>query len=156
MTRVESEKDSPTSSKDRTVRRKVLFSSVDKRKVERSSANRRQLKGKAKVLSMDFNQPSTSRAKEFHQFSLHLETDARQRKIIFMIKCTSKAKVVDVIVDGGSCENMVSEALVKQLKLRIYKVRMSYRMSWFKKGREISVKHRCLVPIQLKDYKDEV
>jgi len=73
-----------------------------------------------------------------------------------MIKCTSEAKVVDAIVDGGNCENMVSEALVKQLKLRRYKVRTPYRMSWFKRGSEISVRHRCLVPIQLKDYKDEV
>ena len=106
--------------------------------------------------SVDFDQPSTSRMKECHQFSLHSETNARQRKRIFMIKCTSGAKMVDVIVDGGSCENMVSEALVKQLRLRRYKVRTSYRMSWFKKGREISVRNRCLVPIQLKDYKDEM
>lgn len=64
--------------------------------------------------------------------------------------------MVDVIIDGGSCENMVSETLEKQLRLRRYKVKISYRMSWFRKGGEISVRYHCLVPIQLKDYKDEV
>jgi len=73
-----------------------------------------------------------------------------------MIKCTSGDETVNVIVDGCSCENMVSEALVKKLGLRRYKVRTPYKMSWFKKGGEISVRHRCLVPIQLKDYRDEV
>lgn len=73
-----------------------------------------------------------------------------------MIKCTLGAETVDAIVDGGSCENMVSEDLVKKMGLHRYKVRMLYKMSWFKKGGEISVRHRSLVPIQLKDYKDKV
>ena len=73
-----------------------------------------------------------------------------------MITYASEGQIVDVIVDGGSCENMVSKNLVKQLRLRKYKVKTPYRMSWFRKGGEISVKYRCLVPLQLKDYKDEV
>jgi len=87
------------------------------------------LKGKEKVKSVDFGQPSTSRAKECRHFSLTSETDAGKRKRIFMIKCMIEAKPLDVIVDGGSYENMVSESLVKQLKLRRYKVKTPYRMS---------------------------
>lgn len=105
------------------------------------------MKGKEKLTSVNICQPSISREKECCQFSLHSEIDAGQRKRIFMIKCTSKAKVVDVIMDGGRCKNMVSKALVKKLKLRRYKVRTPYKMSWFKKGREISVRHHDLVPI---------
>ena len=32
-----------------------------------------------------------------------------------MIKCTSGDETVNVIVDGCSCENMVSEALVEKI-----------------------------------------
>jgi len=42
---------------------------------------------------------------------------------------------------------MVSKELVKKARLKKYKVRMSYNISWFKKGGEIMVKYRCLVPI---------
>lgn len=73
-----------------------------------------------------------------------------------MIKYTVGTETISVIVDGGSYENMVSETLVKKLGLRRYKVRILYKMSWFKKGGEISVRHRFLVPIQLKGYRDEV
>jgi len=73
-----------------------------------------------------------------------------------MVKCTAGTETIGVIVDGGNCKNMVSEALVKKLGLRRYKVRTPYKMSWFKKGDEISVRYCCLVPIQLKGYKDEV
>lgn len=51
---------------------------------------------------------------------------------------------------------MVSEELVKKAGLRKHKVRTPYNIFWFKKGREITIKYRCLVPIQLKGYKDEV
>eukprot|EP01018_Ginkgo_biloba_P040723 Gb_06946 [translate_table: standard] len=153
---MELEPNSPTRGKEKTVGKKALLSSADKRKIDRSSVDRRQLKGKAKVVSVEPDQPSTSGVKECRQFSLHPETDVGQRKMIFMITCASEGQIVDVIVDGGSCENMVLENLVKQLRLRRYKVRTPYRMSWFRKGGEISVKYRCLVLLQLKDYKDKV
>lgn len=39
LTRVESERDSPANNKDRTIRRKSLLSSVNKRKTNRGSTN---------------------------------------------------------------------------------------------------------------------
>jgi len=59
-------------------------------------------------------------------------------------------------MDGGHSKNMVLEELVKKAGWKKYKVRMPYNILWFKKGEEIIVKHLCLVPIQLKGYKDEV
>jgi len=73
-----------------------------------------------------------------------------------MIKCTLGKEVVSVIVDGGSYENMVSNELVKKVGLKKYKVKTPYNISWFKKGGEIAVKYRCLAPIQLGGYNDEI
>lgn len=46
-------------------------------------------------------------------------------------------------MDGGSCENMVSDELVKKVGLQRYKVKAPYNISWFKKGGEITVKYIC-------------
>ena len=38
---------------------------------------------------------------------------------IFHTRCTSHGKVFDVIIDGGSCENVVVAIMVEKLKLEI-------------------------------------
>lgn len=156
LARPKSDPDTPTIDTNREFKRKVLLSSTNKRKTDLSSGNRRRLKGKWQVKLVDDNQPLTSKEKGCSWFSLQSKTNGGYRKMIFMIKCTSWKEVISVIMDKGSCENMVSEDLVKKLGLRRYKVRTPYKMSWFKKGGEILVKHRCMVPIQLKDYNDKL
>lgn len=59
-------------------------------------------------------------------------------------------------MDGGSCENMVSEELVNKLNLHRHKLDEPYKILWFKKGGEIMVSYKALVPIQLGRYSDEV
>ena len=105
---------------------------------------------------MDDSQPSTRRGQNNRWYSLHSKIDEDQRKRIFIVMFTSRKQAISIIMDGGSCENMVSEELVRKAGLNKYKVRTPYNISWFKKGGEIIVKYRCLVPIQLKGYKDEV
>ncbi|GJS55188.1 hypothetical protein Tco_0628550 [Tanacetum coccineum] len=41
------------------------------------------------------------------------------RNNIFRTKCTSKVKIYDMIIDGGSCENVVSTYMVKKLGMKI-------------------------------------
>ena len=43
--------------------------------------------------------------------------DSWLRKKIFRTRCTSGGKVCKVIIDSGSCENMVSQEMVDKLKL---------------------------------------
>lgn len=114
------------------------------------------MKGKWMVKSVDDSQLSVSKGERNGRYSLHSKTNKDQRKRIFIIKCMFRKEVISVIVDGGSCKNMVSEELVKRARLKKYKVKAPYNISWFKKGGEITVKYKCLVPIQLKGYKDEV
>jgi len=50
-----------------------------------------------------------------------------------------------VIIDNGSCENVVSEDAVKKLQLKIDHHPKPYKLSWLKKGSEVTVDKRCLV-----------
>ncbi|GJV87680.1 reverse transcriptase domain-containing protein [Tanacetum coccineum] len=79
------------------------------------------------------------------------------RNNIFRTKCTSKGKVCTVIIDGGSCENIVSNSMVEKLNLPIQDHPEPYQLTWLKKGNIIKVTHRCLVPFSIGNkYSDEI
>ena len=62
-----------------------------------------------------------------------------------------------VIIDGGSCENMVSREMVEKLGLQCEKHPHPYHIAWFKKGNEVTIDKRCLVKFTIgKFYKDEI
>ncbi|XP_030964692.1 uncharacterized protein LOC115985950 [Quercus lobata] len=64
-------------------------------------------------------------------------------------------KVCRLVIDSGSCENVVSEEAVQKLGLATKKHPNPYKLSWLKRGNEVTVSKRCLVSfsIELK-YKD--
>ena len=79
------------------------------------------------------------------------------RTNIFRTRCTSGGKVCQIIIDGGSCENMVSREMVEKLGLQCEKHPHPYRIAWFKKGNEVTIDKRCLVKFTIgKFYKDEI
>ena len=68
------------------------------------------------------------------------------RNNIFHTKCTSDGKVCNVIIDGGSCENVISTTMVE-----------IFRLQWLKRSNDIQVTKKCLVQFSIgKNYKDEV
>ncbi|XP_050368930.1 uncharacterized protein LOC126787035 [Argentina anserina] len=71
------------------------------------------------------------------------------RHNIFHTKCTANEKVCHVIIDGGSCENIVSEEMVDKLSLKTERKPESYKLSWFKKGNDVIVNQRCLVTFSI-------
>ena len=78
------------------------------------------------------------------------------RHNIFHTKCTSGGKVCNVIIDGGSCENVVSNTMVEKLGLSTEDHPQPYKLSWFKRGSEVKVSKRCLVKFSIgKKYSDE-
>ncbi|KAJ0442908.1 putative transcription factor interactor and regulator CCHC(Zn) family [Helianthus annuus] len=79
------------------------------------------------------------------------------RTTIFRTRCTSKSKICNVIIDGGSCENIVSQTMVDKLKLPLHDHPAPYQLTWLKKGNILKVSHRCLVQFSIGDkYSDEV
>ncbi|GKD11728.1 putative nucleotidyltransferase, ribonuclease H, partial [Tanacetum coccineum] len=76
--------------------------------------------------------------------------EAWLRNNIFHTRCTSNGKVCDVIIDSGSCENVVSESMTE-------KHPHPYKLSWLNKGKSIQVDQRCLVNFSIGEkYRDEV
>ncbi|XP_076909541.1 uncharacterized protein LOC143566842 [Bidens hawaiensis] len=79
------------------------------------------------------------------------------RNSIFRTKCTSKGKVCTVIIDGGSCENIVSQSMVDKLNLPTQDHPEPFQLTWLKKGNLIKVTHRCLVQFSIGNkYSDEI
>ena len=79
------------------------------------------------------------------------------RTNIFYTTCSIGGRVCSMIIDGGSCENVVSQEVVDKLRLATQDHPHPYKLSWFKKGNEVKVTKRCLVPFSIwKKYFDEV
>lgn len=88
---------------------------------------------------------------------LALKTEEEnQRYSIFKAHCTINNKVCNVIIDSGSCENIVSKALVVALALKTEKHPRPYKIGWIRKGYETHLDNLCRIPFSNgKFYKDE-
>ena len=79
------------------------------------------------------------------------------RHNIVHTKGTRGGKSCNVIIDGGSCENVVSNTMVEKLGLKTEAHTQPYTLSWFKRGSEVKVSKRCLVKFAIgKKYYDEL
>nr|GEX76509.1 reverse transcriptase domain-containing protein [Tanacetum cinerariifolium] len=79
------------------------------------------------------------------------------RNNIFRTKCTTKGKVCTVIVDGGSCDNMVAKTMVDKLELLVQDHPEPYQLTLLKKGNVVRVTQRCFVHFSIGNkYTDEV
>jgi hypothetical protein len=56
--------------------------------------------------------------------------EPKQRKNLFQTKCKCEDKCCDVIIDGGSNDNLVSEEMVTKLKLKRERHPHPYRITW--------------------------
>ncbi|GJX70554.1 RNA-directed DNA polymerase [Tanacetum coccineum] len=89
--------------------------------------------------------------------SYHGDDTTWLRNNIFRTQCTSKGKVCMVIVDGGSCENMVATTMVEKLSLPTQKHPDPYKLTLLKKGNLVQVTHKCLVQFSIGNkYTDEL
>ncbi|XP_061344655.1 uncharacterized protein LOC133290574 [Gastrolobium bilobum] len=61
-----------------------------------------------------------------------------------------------MIIDGGSCENVVYNTMVEKLGLKTEEHPQPYKLSWLKKESEVKVNNKCLVQFSIgKKYTDE-
>ena len=54
-----------------------------------------------------------------------------------------------MIIDGGSCENFIAREAVDKLQIPTKRHPTPYRLSWFKKGNEVTVSTRALVSFSI-------
>ena len=83
------------------------------------------------------------------------ETEPRQRRSLFHTRCKCEEKCCDVIIDGGSTDNLVSEEMVSKLKLKKEKHLQPYRISWVKVDHKVLVSEQCLVKFKIGSYHDK-
>ncbi|XP_071714018.1 uncharacterized protein [Rutidosis leptorrhynchoides] len=79
------------------------------------------------------------------------------RNNIFRTKVTSKGKVCSMIIDGGSCENVVSVEMVEKLGLQTEDHPEPFKLTWLKRGNNVKVSKRCLFHFSIGNkYQDKV
>jgi hypothetical protein len=85
------------------------------------------------------------------------EDEDDQRHNLFHSRCTIGGKVCQLVIDSGSCENVVAEEVVDKLALEMEKHPKPYRLEWLKKGNEVIVSKHCLVSFSIGSrYKDKM
>ncbi|CAL2245833.1 unnamed protein product [Prunus armeniaca] len=84
------------------------------------------------------------------------ETEDWRRTSIFHTYIKSGDKDWKVIIDNGSCINVVSKLIVSRLGLSTEKHPEPYRVAWINNTSSIPVTQRCQVPIQFSSYKDHI
>ncbi|KAK9740732.1 hypothetical protein RND81_03G056500 [Saponaria officinalis] len=75
--------------------------------------------------------------------NLHVETspvEAEQREQIFQTRCKVHNKICNLIIDSGSCTNVVSKELVDELKLQTKNHGKPYKLHWLNGDNGIQVK----------------
>ncbi|GKA57227.1 transposon ty3-I gag-pol polyprotein [Tanacetum coccineum] len=83
-------------------------------------------------------------------------SDSSQRNKIFQTKCLVKEKICSVIIDGGSCENLVFGALVKAFKPPTKLHLSPYQIGWIKKGPTLKVTEICKFPLAIRKHYNEL
>ena len=71
------------------------------------------------------------------------------RSNIFHTTCNIGGRICNLVIDGGSCENVISKEVVDKLGLKIEDHPHLYKLTWLKTGNDIRVSKRCMAPFQL-------
>ena len=84
------------------------------------------------------------------------QEETPQRHQLFRTRYTINSKLFKLIINSGSCENIISKEVVKLLNLPIEKHPNPYTIGWIKTAEKIEVNERCKVPFFIGKYQDEV
>ncbi|KAH9663456.1 Endonuclease [Citrus sinensis] len=85
------------------------------------------------------------------------DKDKWLRQNIFQTTCTIGGKVCRMVIDSGSCENVISEEVITKLNLKTEPHQTPYKLTWLKKGNQVTVSKCCLVSLSIGSiYKDKI
>ena len=78
------------------------------------------------------------------------------RSTLFRSTCTINGKICKLIIDSGSCTNVLSALAVKKLDLKTIAHPSPYKLAWLNKGVEITVSRQTEVSFSIGSYLDTV
>ena len=87
--------------------------------------------------------------------SITVDNGNWKRTSIFHTVIQSGDKKCKLVIDGGSSMNVVSKDVVKLLNLKVEPHPNPFRVAWVN-DHTFLITQRCLVSIQMGDYKDEI
>ena len=89
----------------------------------------------------------------------NLPEDATDVPRLIVVRCAltlpKESENCKVIIDSGSCINVVSSSLVTRLGVKLIPHLNPYKVSWVDTF-SIDIKERCILPIQFMSYKDQI
>lgn len=91
---------------------------------------------------------TTRKVNLLNKFALHsssMRNNDNQRETIFHTKCEVQDKVLSLVVDGGSCNNIVSKEVVDKLGMITQKLEEPYRLCWLDDDKDIKVNSKTLL-----------
>ncbi|GJU44478.1 zinc knuckle CX2CX4HX4C containing protein [Tanacetum coccineum] len=83
-------------------------------------------------------------------------SDSSQRNKILQTKCLVNEKICSIIIDEGSCENLMSKELVKAFKLPTEPHLSPYQIGWIKKGSALKLTEICKIPLAIGKHYNEL
>ncbi|KAH9650278.1 hypothetical protein KPL70_026314 [Citrus sinensis] len=85
------------------------------------------------------------------------DKDKWLRQNIFQTTCTIGGKVCRMVIDSDSCENVILEEAITKLNLKTEPHQTPYKLTWLKKGNQVTASRRCLVSLSIGlIYKDKI
>jgi hypothetical protein len=82
--------------------------------------------------------------------------DKVQRWSLFQTQCFIKGKACKLMIDGGSCTNGISKAMVAALGLSTWRLPEPKRLEWLNSCGMLKITHKVRVPFTVDDYVDEI
>ncbi|CAL8159589.1 unnamed protein product [Prunus armeniaca] len=76
-------------------------------------------------------------------------SDGWLRNNVFQSTCIIGGKVCKLVIDPGSCENVISKEAIRKLGLETQPHPQPYKLSWLQKGTEVTGVKRALVPFSI-------
>ena len=91
--------------------------------------------------------------------ALHSKTvpmENNQREKIFLTRCKVEDRLCDMIIDTGSCTNVVSTTLVDKLKWPTTEHPSPYKLHWLNNSSDVKVTKQALISFSIGKFHDKV
>lgn len=82
--------------------------------------------------------------------------EQEQRENLFQTRCLVNGRWCSMIIDSGSCANVVSSKAVNALNLDTRDHPKPYKLNWLNDNESLRVKKQALVTFELGNYKDDI